>query len=70
MAITRYVRMPVMASVDVLPNGTAIWMRASAFASASILAMLTDIAPFFDEMFTRWRVPFLTSKSGTLGILF
>jgi hypothetical protein len=40
--------MPVMTSVDALPNGTAIGTRVSAFVWASILAMLTDIAPFFD----------------------
>jgi hypothetical protein len=58
MEIAGYIRMPVMASVDALPNGTAIGTRAFAFASASILAMLTDIAPFFDKMFIAWRVPF------------
>jgi hypothetical protein len=57
-----------MASVDALVNGAAIGTRASAFAWASILAMVTDIAPFLDEMFTGWRVPFLTSETSTLGI--
>jgi hypothetical protein len=52
MAIARDVRMPAMACVDALSNGIANGMRAFAFASASILAMLTDIAPFFDEMCT------------------
>jgi hypothetical protein len=66
MAIAGYTRMPVMASVDALPYGAAIGTRASAFASASILAMLTDIAPFFDELFTGWGVLFLTSETGTL----
>jgi hypothetical protein len=51
MAIARYIRMPVMACADALSNGIAIGMRAFVFASASMLAMLTDIAPFFDEMF-------------------
>jgi hypothetical protein len=59
-----------MPCVDALSNGIAIGMRAFAFASASILVMLTDIAPFFDEMFTGWRVPFLTSEPGTLGVRF
>jgi hypothetical protein len=43
--------MLLMASADALPNGTAIGTRAPAFSSASILAMLTDIAPFFREKF-------------------
>jgi hypothetical protein len=30
--------------------------------------MQTDIAPFFDEVFTAWRVPFLTAKSDTLAV--
>jgi hypothetical protein len=30
--------------------------------------MLTDVAPFFGEMFTDWRVPFLTSEPGTLEV--
>jgi hypothetical protein len=68
MAIADYIRMPVMASVDALSNGIAIGMRAFAFAPASMLAMLTDIAPFFDEMFTGWRVPFLTLEPGILGV--
>jgi hypothetical protein len=62
--------MPIMASVDTLPNGAVIGTLASAFERASLLAMLTDIAPFFDEMFTGWRVSFLflASESRTLGI--
>jgi hypothetical protein len=70
MAIAGYIRMAVMACVDVLLNGIAIEMPAFAFASASLLGMLTDIAPFFDEMFTGCRVPFLTSEPGTLGVRF
>jgi hypothetical protein len=38
------------------------------FAWASLLAMLTDIAPFFHEMVAGWRVPFLRAGLGTLGI--
>jgi hypothetical protein len=49
MAIAGYIRIPVMGSVDAMPNGTAIGIRASAFVWASILAMLTDIALFFDD---------------------
>jgi hypothetical protein len=60
--------MPVMAWVDALLNGTAIGMRASGFVWASILAMLTEIALFFDEIFTGWRVPLLTSEPGTFGV--
>jgi hypothetical protein len=30
--------------------------------------MLTDIAPFFDEIFTGWRVSFLTLEPGTLRV--
>jgi hypothetical protein len=70
MAIAGYIRMPVMACVEVLSNGIAIEMSAFAFASASPLGMLTDIAPFFNEMFTGWRVLFLTSEPGTLGVRF
>jgi hypothetical protein len=61
-------RMPIMPSVDALLNGIAIGRQGSAFLWASLLAMLTDIAPFFDEMFTDWQVPFLTSEPGTLGV--
>jgi hypothetical protein len=60
--------MRVIAFVDALPSGAAIWTRASAFTSASLLAMLTDIAPFFDEMFTGWRLAFLISESRTSGL--
>jgi hypothetical protein len=67
MAIAGYIRMPVMAWVDALSNGIAVGMRAFAFASAS---MLTDIAPFFDEMFTGWHVAFLTSEPGILKVRF
>jgi hypothetical protein len=68
-----HLRMSVMASVDTLPNGTAIGTRAvtsglEPFGWASILAMLTDIPLFFDKMFTGWRVLFLSSEPGTLGV--
>jgi hypothetical protein len=33
-----------------------------------ILAMLRDIRPFFDEVFTCWRVLFVTTKPGTLTV--
>jgi hypothetical protein len=52
MAIAGDIKMLLMASVDALPNDAVIGTRASAFAWASLLAMLATIAPFFDEMFT------------------
>jgi hypothetical protein len=70
MAFAGSMRMPIMACVDALSNGAAIWTRASAFAWASILVMLIDFAPFFDEMFNAWRVPFPTSEPGTLRVWF
>jgi hypothetical protein len=68
MAIAGYIRIPVMAYVDALPNGPAIGTRPSAFAEAFIPAMLTDMVPFFDEILIGWCVPFLTSDPGTLRI--
>jgi hypothetical protein len=44
--------MPVMGSVDALSNGAAIKMKASPLTWASILAIPTDVALFFDKMFT------------------
>jgi hypothetical protein len=52
MAFAGSMRMLIMACVDALPNCAAIWTRVFAFASASLLAMLMDIAPFVDEMLT------------------
>jgi hypothetical protein len=66
MAIAGCMQMLVTASGDALPNGMAIGTREAAIACARLMAMLTGIAPFFDEMFTRWRVAFLTSEPGTL----
>jgi hypothetical protein len=68
MAIAGYIRMPVIACVDALSNGIAIGTRAFAFASATMLAMLTDIAPFFGEKFAGSGVPFLTWEPGILGV--
>jgi hypothetical protein len=68
MGIADYLQMPVMASINALPNCTAIGTPAPAVARASILAMLADMTPFFDELFTGWRVSFLTSEPGTLRI--
>jgi hypothetical protein len=42
--------------------GASVW--------PSILAMLTEIAPFFGEILTGWRLPFLTSEPGTPGVRF
>jgi hypothetical protein len=56
MAIEGSLQMLAIACVGALRNGAAIGTRASAFAWASVLAMLTDIALFFGEMFTGWRV--------------
>jgi hypothetical protein len=68
MGIVDCMRIPVIACVDALPNGAAIETRAYAFVWASISTILTEIAPFFNEMFTGSRVLFVTSEPGTLGV--
>jgi hypothetical protein len=61
-------RMPVMAFVDALLNSAAIWILVSASAWPNVLAMLTEVAHFSDEMFTGWGVPFQASERGTSGV--